>query len=71
MITDVRLAAGGIAPVPVRLKGAEQVMIGKERSKELAEQAFEQVMKDAVPMKENRYKLQELKTQLVRSLGSE
>ncbi len=71
VITDVRLAAGGIAPVPVRLKGAEQVMIGKERSKELAEQAFEQVMKDAVPMKENRYKLQELKTQLVRSLGSE
>lgn len=69
VITDVRLAAGGIAPVPVRLKAAEKVMIGQQRSGELAEKAFAQVMKDAVPMKENRYKLQELKTQLVRSMG--
>lgn len=68
VIADVRLAAGGIAPVPVRLKEAEKVMIGQQRSGELAEKAFEQAVKDADPMKENRYKLQELKAQLVRSL---
>ncbi len=68
VITDARLVAGGIAPIPVRLTEAEKMMIGKEKSKELAEAAFAQAMKDAVPMRENSYKLQELKTQLVRSL---
>ncbi len=68
VITDARLAAGGIAPIPVRLTEAEKMIIGKEKSKGLAEAAFAQAMKDAVPMRENSYKMQELKTQLIRSL---
>ena len=68
VIVDARLVAGGIAPVPVRLTAAEQVLIGKKKSAELAQEAFAAAMKDAQPMKENAYKLQEVKAQIVRSL---
>ncbi len=68
VITDVCLAAGGIAPVPVRLTEAEKVMTGKVKSLELVEEAFALAVKDGNPMEENRYKLQELKAQLARSL---
>ncbi len=68
VIVDAKLAAGGIAPIPVRLTAAEQVLIGKEKSKAVAEEAFAAAMKDACPMKENAYKLQEVKAQLIRSL---
>lgn len=68
VITDARLAAGGIAPVPVRLTEAEKVMTGKVKSLELAEEAFALAVKDGNPMEENRYKLQELKAQLAHSL---
>ena len=64
----MRLAAGGIAPVPVRLTEAEKVMTGKVKSLELVEEAFALAVKDGNPMEENRYKLQELKAQLARSL---
>ncbi len=67
-IEDVRLAAGGIAPIPVRLTQAEQVLKGQEKSRALAVKAFEKATETAVPMKENHYKLQEIKTQMIRSL---
>ena len=68
MIVDAKLAAGGIAPVPVRLTAAEQVLTGKKKRKEAAHEAFDAAMKDASPMRENAYKLQELRVQLERSL---
>ena len=68
LIVDAKLAAGGIAPVPVRLTAAENVLIGQKKSLDLAEKAFAAAMKDASPMKENAYKLQEVKAQLIRSL---
>ncbi|WP_071432901.1 FAD-dependent oxidoreductase [Angelakisella massiliensis] len=68
VIVDAKLAAGGIAPVPVRLTAAENVLIGQKKSLDLAEKAFAAAMKDASPMKENAYKLQEVKAQLIRSL---
>ena len=49
VIVDARLVAGGIAPVPVRLTAAEQVLIGKKKSAELAQEAFAAAMKDAQP----------------------
>ena len=68
VIVDAKLAAGGIAPVPVRLTAAENVLIGQKKSLDLAEKAFAAAMKDASPMKENAYKLQEVKALLIRSL---
>ena len=54
--------------MPVGLTEAEKVMTGKVKSLELVEEAFALVVKDGNPMEENRYKLQELKAQLARSL---
>ena len=68
VIVDAKLAAGGIAPVPDRVTSAENVLIGQKKSLDLAEKAFAAAMKDASPMKENAYKLQEVKAQLIRSL---
>ncbi len=66
---DARLVAGGIAPVPLRLTAAEQVLVGKKPTPALAEEAFKAAMKDACPMTENSYKLQEVKAQIFQSLG--
>ena len=69
VIVDARLVAGGIAPVPLRLTAAEQVLVGKKPTPVLAEEAFKAAMKDACPMTENSYKLQEVKAQIFQSLG--
>ena len=69
VIVDARLVAGGIAPVPLRLTAAEQVLVGKKPTPALAEEAFKAAMKDACPMTENSYKLQEVKAQIFQSLG--
>ena len=69
VIEDARLVAGGIAPIPVRLTAAEEVLKGKKPTAELAQEAFAAAMKDANPMAENAYKLQEVKAQIFQSLG--
>ena len=69
VIVDARLVAGGIAPVPLRLTAAEQVLVGKKPTPALAEEAFKAAMKGACPMTENSYKLQEVKAQIFQSLG--
>lgn len=69
VIRDARLVAGGIAPVPIRLRAVEQLLIGKAVTKELAEEAAQLACAGAMPLKENTYKLQELKVQIMKSLG--
>ena len=69
VIEDARLVAGGIAPIPVRLTAAEEVLKGKKPTAELAQEAFAAAMKGANPMAENAYKLQEVKAQIFQSLG--
>ncbi len=68
VITDARLTAGGIAPVPVRLYDAEEVLKGKAPTEELAEACAAAALADANPLQENTYKLQEVKVQIKRSL---
>ena len=69
VITDARLAAGGVAPVPVRLSAVEEYVKGKKISEETAEKAGELACEGAEPLEENGYKMQELKTQIRRSMG--
>lgn len=57
VITDVKLAAGGVAPVPVRLKETEALLIGKAPSTELAKKAGALAVAGAVPMEKNTYKV--------------
>lgn len=69
VIRGARLAAGGIAPVPVRLFKVEELLTGKAVTEELAEEAAQLACAGAAPLKENAYKLQEIKVQIKRSLG--
>ena len=71
VLEDIRLVAGGVAPVPVRLKEAEEYLIGKTVNADIAEKAGELAVKDAVAMKDNGYKingLQAMVTRLVESI---
>lgn len=70
VIADVKLAAGGVAPVPVRLAEVEAMLIGKAPSAELAAQAGALAVKDAVPMSKNSYKVNGLQTMVARLVES-
>jgi xanthine dehydrogenase YagS FAD-binding subunit len=54
--TEITVVMGGVAPVPWRLKKAEDVLRGKPVSEGLIRQAADEALKDAVPMRENGYK---------------
>lgn len=69
VILDARLVAGAVAPVPVRLKNVENLLIGKEITEELAVKAAEEACANTFPLKENTYKVQELKVLVKKSLG--
>lgn len=69
VLADVRLAAGGIAPVPVRFSEAEAFLKGKAKTAENVDQAAEIALKDAQPLKENNYKIQEVKVQFRKAFG--
>lgn len=66
VITDARIVLGGVAPVPLRKTDVEAVLIGQKPSPSLAEMAGETAVRDAVPMKDNLYKKQEVKALLKR-----
>jgi len=52
---------GGVAPVPVKAFEVEEFLIGKEANTETAEKAAELVVKNALPMEKNDYKVHEVK----------
>ncbi len=68
-IKDVRLVAGGIAPIPVRLVDVEQFVRGKKKTADLAEEAADLACVGANPLKESNYKLQTMKAQIKESMG--
>lgn len=59
---DVTIVMGGVAPVPWRLKKAEDVLRGKRVSGSLVKEAADAALADASPLRENGYK-----TDLVRA----
>ncbi len=67
-ISGARLVFGGAAPVPLRRSEAERFLIGKEITEEVAEEASELAVKDAVPFEKNAYKVNELKALVRRSI---
>ncbi len=56
VFTDIAVVMGGVAPVPWRLKKAEDVLRGKPATEALVRQAADAALADAAPMKENGYK---------------
>lgn len=57
VIRDARIVYGGVAPVPYRMRDVEEFLKGKKADIQTAKDAAELVVKDAVPMGENEYKL--------------
>jgi xanthine dehydrogenase YagS FAD-binding subunit len=56
MIAEIEIVMGGVAPVPWRLKKAEDVLRGEPVSEALVRQAVDETLKDASPLRENGYK---------------
>jgi len=55
-LADVSIVMGGVAPVPWRLKKAEDVLRGKPVTGALVRQAADAALADAPPLRENGYK---------------
>lgn len=68
VVKSVSIVLGGVAPVPVRRKKAENYLIGKELNRETAEQAAEIALEDAVPFEKNEYKVDVAKSLIRESL---
>lgn len=70
-IADARIVMGAVAPVPVRAVEAEQFLIGKELTEEVAAEAANLALQGAIPLKYNGYKIDMVKTMIRRSLPLE
>lgn len=57
IIEDAKLVLGGVAPIPMKREAAEQFLIGKKPSAEIAEQAAELALEGAHPFEKNKYKV--------------
>lgn len=53
---EIAVVMGGVAPVPWRLKKAEDALRGKTPTEALIRQAADEALKDAAPLRENGYK---------------
>lgn len=70
VIEDVRMVLGGVAPVPVRLSEAEELLKGKNITPELIDEAVEVSFKDCHLLHKNKTKLLQAKTYVKRFLES-
>ena len=68
VVKSASIVLGGVAPVPVRRKKAENYLIGKELNRETAEQAAEIALEDVVPFEKNEYKVDVAKSLIRESL---
>lgn len=64
----IQISFGAVSPTPRRAPEAEEILKGKELSKELISQAAEAAVRDTVALAENRYKINLLKVLLRRNL---
>jgi xanthine dehydrogenase YagS FAD-binding subunit len=53
---EISIVMGGVAPVPWRLKRAEDILRGKPATEALIREAADAALKDAAPLRENGYK---------------
>ncbi|HGY11198.1 MAG TPA: hypothetical protein ENK36_02385, partial [Desulfobacterales bacterium] len=57
-ISNSRLVLGAAAPIPIRIKAAEQFLNGKKPGTKTAEQAAQIAVKETSPLGKNGYKVQ-------------
>jgi xanthine dehydrogenase YagS FAD-binding subunit len=68
-VRDVRLAAGGVGTIPWRLRAAEQTLLGSEISESAFRAAAERAADGAVPLVDNRFKIDLLQRLVLRTLS--
>jgi len=68
VISDVRIAMGGVAHKPWRASKAEQMLIGKEATEANFKQAANAEMADAKPFEHNKFKVELGNRSIVRAL---
>jgi xanthine dehydrogenase YagS FAD-binding subunit len=66
--THARVALGGVAPVPVRARRAEEALLGKALDERSAAQAAAAAVAGAKPLKKNAYKVEITKALVERAL---
>jgi len=69
-IEDIRIVCGGVAPIPWRLKKAEDGLRGKKATEPETRKAAKAALSEAVPLAENGYKVELLEAILVRAVVS-
>ena len=67
-VSDARIVLGAVAPVPYRATEAEDALKGKAVSESVAETAADAAVKDAVPLSNNKYKVQIARTLVKRAV---
>lgn len=68
---DVRIALGGVAPMPLRAKGAEHAIKGKPLNAATAEDAARAAVSSAKPLSRNAYKIEITKVLVKRAILSD
>jgi xanthine dehydrogenase YagS FAD-binding subunit len=66
--TEIAVVLGGVAPVPWRLRKAEDALRGRPIAKAAIRQAADEALKDAVPLRENGYKADLVRAALERAV---
>jgi CO/xanthine dehydrogenase FAD-binding subunit len=69
-VESARIALGGAAPVPMRAKAAEDMVAGKDLTESLAAAAAAEAFKDALPMRENGYKVSAARAYVRRAIAA-
>jgi xanthine dehydrogenase YagS FAD-binding subunit len=67
---DIKILLGGIAPIPWRLKKAEDFIKGKQLTEEVIRQGANEALKDARPLEENAYKTDLVEAVLLEAVSS-
>jgi xanthine dehydrogenase YagS FAD-binding subunit len=69
-VQDIKIYAGGVAPIPWRLKKTEIFMRGKTAAENILRAAVKEDLKDARPLTENGYKQQLLEVAVYKAVLS-
>ena len=56
VFNEIKIVAGGVAPVPWRMTRMENLIVGKKITENLLKQAAREALKEARPLRENKFK---------------
>jgi xanthine dehydrogenase YagS FAD-binding subunit len=66
----MKIVCGGLAPIPWRLKKAEDSLRGKALTEDVIRQRAREALKDAKPLEENAFKVDLVEAVLVTAIAS-